>query len=1354
MAWRALIAHAPGEEALAEELAQPLTEAGYEVWHRGTVFVGNSLVQEASNVLALRGPVILAGSVRAIGTSWARKLLRAAHEHGSRAYILQMEQEADVDALAFGERISRYWEDPAKAVAELLQALRRDFPVAAMNPATFLSLPQLEARYRELMLASCDILDLANLPETEHQLARHLQLRQIYVPLRVKVELGVDIVVGPESLAQLETRRHRQHSEAKAPPAPVPERIANFGDRLLEARRLVILGDPGAGKSTLLRWAATAYLLRLKRDPELHSLPGLSTLPDRDFLPILVRCRDLDGASAIETLDDMLELVLRKAELGEHAEPLRQILRQKMATADALLLIDGLDEIADPSVRAAFCRQIERIQIAYREASIVITSRIFGYRELGQRIGRGFEHLTLAELSQQEKDDFARRWSLLVEPPDRAAAAAEELIHDIHSADRVERLTGNPMLLTTLALVKRKVGRLPSRRADFFGEAIDVLLRWRLASDPPVDQHEARPQLEYLAYAMCDRGVQQLREDEVIELFARARAEYPQLHALRVRSPLEFLRLIERRTGLLAMVGNLRYEGASVPVYEFRHLTFQEYLAGLAIIHHHFPGRHAGSTTAADMAALAGRTRKSAISHDDTNQEPELPPPEIVPDETWREPLRLGVASSNDVLVGNLLLAMLEPAASEAPEITRRTRAIIVASCLADDLSVTDDIAESILRSLLSAVSTSDGNRRRGTALDVAVEELAGSRWALRLRDLLLDEFCTRATDDRESYGALCGVVVATLAAHFERGPSAWAENAHLTMTESDERAAIASALGIMYLSFCDEPLRGVHRIAACLVAMLRWSSPAAEAAAWALYWCSRHPWIRIGSDEQRRILASVSPDRTEPIALRWTADLFARERFGPSFGHLRRCLHHADPRVRRDAASALGTLGNRGAVRHLRRLLADQEDVSTAAAISLGELEDRRVAPVLIRLLDHQSGHVRADAAYALGLLGDRRATKNLITKLSDPIPWVRSRVAGALGNLADSQATTALMTCLDDPGGSVRAQAVEAIGKVGDLQAVPALLDHLEKADDHVQYAIAQALERLGDRQAVEPLLQQLKKASPWIQEKIIEALGKLGHGRAVEPLLEYLSDESKSWMRDTIIRSLGKLQDARAVEPLVALLSGEEEARDEVARALGEIADQRARQPLLASLSGKPDTRLWPAAAWALKQLDDTEAYERLVGAIGSEDVVARSAAVRALGELGDTRAIEPLLQVVRTDPALDRTAALALGQLTHPRAIAALRHELDAPDRARRQAALGGLSVACDGEPDRKLLLSTFDIDGERLRDPADPVTPALARRAAQELRLPLREVRRRYEALSQRFGIRLGWKLTESAEDRH
>ena len=219
---------------------------------------------------------------------------------------------------------------------------------------------------------------------------------------------------------------------------------------------------------------------------------------------MIIRCRDLDSKALQGSLDDILRHTLRKAEMTpDEVDAFQAVLRRRLRDRGRLLL-DGLDEINDPGLPPRFSQQIEQIQIAYPKAPIIATSRIVGYREMGYRLGRGFEHVTMADFTPDDKNDFIRRWCEVTEPPERRQRVIGELIADIHSTDRIERLTGNPMLLTTMALVKRKVGKLPSRRANLYWEAVHVLLNWRLEVDRPLADREAVPQLEYIAYVMSD----------------------------------------------------------------------------------------------------------------------------------------------------------------------------------------------------------------------------------------------------------------------------------------------------------------------------------------------------------------------------------------------------------------------------------------------------------------------------------------------------------------------------------------------------------------------------------------------------------------------------------------------------------------------------------------------------------------------------------------------------------------------------------------------------------------------------------------------------------------------------------
>ncbi len=80
MTWKVLIAHAKNEEEVAEKLAGPIRDAGYEVAHRGTVLVGESFTEGASKVLRSGGPVVLCGTVNAMGTGLAYQLVNAAQK--------------------------------------------------------------------------------------------------------------------------------------------------------------------------------------------------------------------------------------------------------------------------------------------------------------------------------------------------------------------------------------------------------------------------------------------------------------------------------------------------------------------------------------------------------------------------------------------------------------------------------------------------------------------------------------------------------------------------------------------------------------------------------------------------------------------------------------------------------------------------------------------------------------------------------------------------------------------------------------------------------------------------------------------------------------------------------------------------------------------------------------------------------------------------------------------------------------------------------------------------------------------------------------------------------------------------
>lgn len=836
--------------------------------------------------------------------------------------------------------------------------------------------------YRQALLRSCDILDLSGLPE--YEVARVLEkfrLRNLYVPLRIQVPVRAD-QIDEACFAELESRRERQRlreagrgeSGKKLP----THRTQPLGNRLDAVRRLVVLGDPGTGKTTLLRWMATAYLLRLALDPAREKLPDVKSLPIKEWLPVLVRCRELDPQQLSRiTLDDILDQAVRKLEIPERrprTDEVVEALRARLAEGRALLLVDGLDEITDPALRGRFCEQIDTIARQYAQTPLVVTSRIPGYREMHRRLDPSFELTTIAPLEPEDKDQFVEQWCQVTEPADRRQATQEELIRSIHSVDRIERFTGNPMLLTTLALVKRRVGKLPNHRHELYREAVEVLLTWRAHIGERLEErNEALPQLQYVAYAMCDRGVLKLRGDEVLNLLERMRCEYTHIRDLERHSPEDFLRIVEERAGLLAQSGEVRHEGQMVPVYEFRHLTFQEYLAALALVQGRYPGHRRGTPLAQRVAPLAGRLEEEG---DD---------PQIT--ENWREVLRLCVASCNEDDVDDVLRAIMEPAEHEDPQRTARARAVLAALCLSDEPNVKRTTALEVLRKFGEQIRQPDGIRDVRTGAEQAAMELGHSHWKRFLQDKLVAEFMTREPSTRHYAGGVSAMVSGRSVPNERDALGCWTTEQVSRISSKSDAEAIEGALAVMEASY-SQGLPVIPGLVNSLFNLLDRGNAAAHAAAWALAWLqgmgrSRGTW-EPNSAERARIIAFLSDPSNDPVALEWLASISAREHLSEATEDTISVLRRPQARSPWFATDALAEIRDPGAVEPLAQCLKDQEaesGVRQAAAVALGNIGGARAVEALGQCLkDQEAGtDVRQAASKALGNIGGARSAEAL---------------------------------------------------------------------------------------------------------------------------------------------------------------------------------------------------------------------------------------------------------------------------------------------------------------------------------------------------------------------------------------
>jgi hypothetical protein len=412
--------------------------------------------------------------------------------------------------------------------------------------------------YRQYLASECGFIQLDGLPADSDVGSRRLRLENLFVPLHLALTVKVEE----------ETRKFEREA---------------VGAALAEHPRLAILAAPGGGKSTLLKRLALAYGDPARRGED---------LPQRDWLPLFFRCRELRGL-ARGSFAELLEALSQREPVRQHAAVFRAFVDRALLGGRVLLLVDGLDEISDQGDRAAFVCTLRAALQAYPDVAMVVTSREAGFRHVAAHLAPICTHATLSPFNEEDIRRLSVAWHReVVGDTEKVRADAEELAVTIARNDRIQRLAVNPLLLTTLLLVKRWVGSLPTRRAVLYGKAVEVLLMtWNTEGHDPIPDEEALPQLCYVASAMMIEGLQKISRPRVAALLQEGRTALPTELGYVKGTVDEFIHRVEDRSSLLMMTGLDVEGGRLVEFFEFRHLTFQEFLTARAMVEGWHPDR-------------------------------------------------------------------------------------------------------------------------------------------------------------------------------------------------------------------------------------------------------------------------------------------------------------------------------------------------------------------------------------------------------------------------------------------------------------------------------------------------------------------------------------------------------------------------------------------------------------------------------------------------------------------------------------------------------------------------------------------------------------------------------------------
>lgn len=166
----------------------------------------------------------------------------------------------------------------------------------------------------------------------------------------------------------------------------------------------------------------------------------------------------------------------------------------------------------------------------------------------------------------------------------------------------------------------------------------------------------------------------------------------------------------------------------------------------------------------------------------------------------------------------------------------------------------------------------------------------------------------------------------------------------------------------------------------------------------------------------------------------------------------------------------------------------------------------------------------LRRNAARALGKLGNKKAVPALIRCLEFPDFYVREAAAQALGNLEDRRCVPSLIKLLE--GGVARAQFVrgkphlvepyeaiiEALGTLNATEAIAFIQPFLEHPVEKVQYATARAMYQLTQENRYgEILIQALSGDDLQLRRSALMDLGAVGYLPAGAAIAETLAENS---------------------------------------------------------------------------------------------------------------------------------------------------------------------------------------------------------------------------------------------------
>jgi formylglycine-generating enzyme required for sulfatase activity len=380
---------------------------------------------------------------------------------------------------------------------------------------------EIEARYlHSLVISECRFLPLGGRdPRASTTVGLLMPLEKVYIALNTTER-------PPEARGEKQPLEEMAR-EGRAENISVLQTFLNHP-------HLVLLGEPGSGKTTFAdhlalclageRWEPGAgWAEHLKTHDA--SWEGLVPLPIRLQLRRFAadsECLPTDSGERGRA-EHLLAYIEKALRAGRYGTYLPDHALDCLDHGDALLTLDGLDEVGDPARREQVAHAIvDLAQHRCPRARLLVTCRVRQYtldtsgRPTAAWALPGFHVTTLADFDNNQIDAFIRAWfgelcalgRFSEEVYDQKIASLKEAIG---LRPDLQEIAPRPILLTQMALVHDIEGELPGTRVQLYAQCADLLL-WKWEQ---LRAEQARRQMTAERFIREQMGVPGLQKENL-----------------------------------------------------------------------------------------------------------------------------------------------------------------------------------------------------------------------------------------------------------------------------------------------------------------------------------------------------------------------------------------------------------------------------------------------------------------------------------------------------------------------------------------------------------------------------------------------------------------------------------------------------------------------------------------------------------------------------------------------------------------------------------------------------------------------------------------------------------------------